>query len=468
MPITTKSLVFGRIKLNTILQINTMRLINAFGFYSILCLTSTFWLTSTLWIISTAWPLQIAANPVKLDYIVAIVNDDVITRSELDQEIIGITQNLRNHNIPIPPKGTLEPQVLERMISNRLQLQMAERLGLQINEAILDKAVANIAAQNKLTLIQWRNKLKSEGIDFAEYREKVRQELLIRALRVKAVFNRVRITDQEVALFIQRNQGQIAGREAVRLHHILIAVPDGATPNMVQRSRNKAQQIWKKLQSGADFAQIALTNSDGQKALEGGDLGWMPISQVPTIAAKAAKTLNPGELSEPIRSASGFHIFKIAEVKGGANQVVTQTHARHILIRTNEMVSEQEAKMRLAQLRIRLIGGANFATLARSHSDDTASAIKGGDLGWINPGDTVPAFEEQMATLTENQISKPFSSPLGWHIIQVLERRQLDNTANALKQNAKENLYKRKANEALALWLRRIRDEAYIEIRLRH
>jgi peptidyl-prolyl cis-trans isomerase SurA len=252
----------------------------------------------------------------------------------------------------------------------------------------------------------------------------------------------------------------------VRLQHILIATPEGATPEAIQLAADKTERILGELQNGADFAEVALLYSDGRQALEGGDLGWMKLSQVPSIASDAARTLDKGAISEPVRTASGFHLFRMLDYKGGERILITQTHARHILIKTNELVSDQEAETRLDQLRIRVIGGDDFAALARSNSDDTASAIKGGDLGWLNPGDTVPQFEEEMDSLAAGETSLPFRSPFGWHLLQVIERRDYDNTEEMAENKARDAIRERKAEEATELWLRRLRDESYVENRL--
>jgi peptidyl-prolyl cis-trans isomerase SurA len=413
----------------------------------------------------SAGPLGFAAEQ-DLDAIVAVVNEDVITRSELDQEMALVMVQLRARGTALPPQAVIEHQVLERMINKRLELQTTERLGIKVDDATLGRAIGSIASKNHMSLSQLRDTLDQEGLSFAKFRENTRNQILLARLQTQEVINRIVVTDQEVELFLHRGQGRLSGRDAVHLQHILIATPDGATPDVIQHARDKVERVLEKLKAGDDFAQTALVYSDGRQALEGGDLGWLKLSQVPTIASEAARILQPGEISEPIRSASGFHIFRVAEVKGEDRQVITQTHARHILIKTNELVSGQDAQTRLEQLRIRLAGGESFDALARSHSDDTASAIKGGDLGWISPGDTVPVFEEQMANLAPGEISKPFHSPFGWHLVQVLARRQHDNTEDMLKTKARESIRARKAEEATDLWLRRLRDESYVEIRL--
>lgn len=403
----------------------------------------------------------------ELDRIVAVVNEDVIVGSELAEEITQILAQIQDRGTQLPPLHIIERQVLERMINKRLQQQAAERLGIKVDDATLARAIGNIAKKNDMSLIELRDTLEAGGVSFAKFREDTRTQIVLARLRSQEVFNRITVTDREVERFIERNQGRLSQRSEVHLQHILVATPESASPETIQRAKDKAERLVAELRAGADFAETALIHSKGRQALEGGDLGWMKISQVPTVAADAARTLQQGEVSDPIRSVSGFHIFGMIEYKGGSRQLVTQTHARHILIKTNEVVSDQDAQIRLEQLRIRLVGGADFAAIARSHSDDTGSAIKGGDLGWISPGDTVPTFEEQLNALSLDEISFPFRSPFGWHLAQVLERRDYDNTERMFKTKAKEAIRERKADEASDLWLRRLRDEAYVEIRLK-
>jgi peptidyl-prolyl cis-trans isomerase SurA len=407
-----------------------------------------------------------SAQAYELDRIVAVVDQDVIVASEMDQEITLILAQIRERGTRLPPRAAIERQVLERMINKRLQLQAAKRLGIQVDDTTLARAIGNIAEKNNLTLGELRDTLEAEGISFAAFREDTREKIILARLRAQEVVNRITVTDREVQHFLESNLAQSSGRSEVHLQHILVALPEGASPEQSRSAKEKAEQLVDKLRAGADFAELALIHSDGRQALEGGDLGWMKLTEVPSLAAEAARSLEAGGVSDPIRSSSGFHVIRVAEIKGGERQLITQTHARHILIKTNELVSDQEARARLAQLRHRLIGGDAFADLARSHSEDTGSAIKGGDLGWVNPGDTVPSFEQEMDSLQPNDISQPFQTPFGWHILQVLERRRHDNTEQMLKTKAQEKIRNRKADEATDLWLRRLRDEAYVEIRL--
>ena len=416
-----------------------------------------------LWLMA-AGGLQAAVKP--LDQIVAVVNDDVIAKSELDSSVSEMEAQLAQKGVTAPPLEILRQQVLDRMISKRLQLQTAHQLGLSVDDDTVTKAIANIAKTNNITLLQLREVLERDGISFALFREQLRDDILINRLKQKEVINRIVITEQDVNNFLAREMGSQRQRSAVHLLHILIATPEGASPEDVQAAKNKADSIYTDLSKGADFAQTAMRVSDGRQALEGGDLGWIETSRVPSLFTKLVDSMEPGDVSEPIRNASGFHIVKLLEIKGGKKMIVKQTHARHILINTNEIVSDSEAKQRLQTLRERIVNGESFEALARSHSDDKASAIKGGDLGWTSPGDLVPEFEEQMNALALGEVSQPFKTQFGWHIVQPLERREHDSTEEVLRNTARQAIQKQKSEEAIDLWLRRLRDEAYVEVHL--
>ena len=407
-----------------------------------------------------------AATVEELNAIVAVVNDDVVVNSELQREVATVTQELRARGTAVPSDAVLRKQVLERIISKRLQAQRAKQLGIKVDDAALTQTITSIASRNKLTLEELRATLESGGVRFEDFREDTRAQMIDAQLQRQEVLNTITVTEPEIDRFLEKESGRLVERSEVRLQHILIAYPENATAEQIQKAQAKAAGLVRELRVGADFAKLAIANSDGQQALEGGDLGWFKIAEVPSLAAEPARTLAKGEVSDPLRSQGGFHIIKVSDIKGSDTEAVTQTHARHILVRTSEVISDDDAKTRLAQLRMRILGGDDFATLARSHSDDTGSALKGGDLGWINPGDTVPDFEQAMTALAPNEISQPFKTSFGWHIVQVLERRQADTSAEVLRQKAKEAIRQRKAREATELWLRRLRDEAYVEIRL--
>lgn len=407
-----------------------------------------------------------SAQVQSLDAIVAVVNDDVIVQSELESQIDLLLVELQSRGANVPDRAVLEEQVLDQLILERLQMQRAETLGIEVDEATLTEALTNIAARNGMSLLQLREALETNELSFEEFREDTRRQILTSRLQQEEVVKEVQVSDQEVERFAETERDSLIVRNEVQLGHILIALPEDPSAQQVEQARTKAQDLVQRLRQGADFAALARANSDGGRAQDGGDLGWFPIGEVPSLAAQPAQTLGRGELTDPIRSPSGFHIIRITDIKGDAPEPVTQTQARHILIRTSEVVSDEDAQRRLEQLRLRIVGGDDFAMLARANSDDTGSALNGGDLGWVNPGDTVPAFEREMDALSPGEISQPFESPFGWHILQVTERRQQDTTDELIQLRAKEALRLRKAEEAKQLWLQRLRDEAYIEIRL--
>lgn len=401
-----------------------------------------------------------------LDRVVAVVNDDVILSSELDRKLRLVREQLQQKDTPAPPEANLQRQVLEQMILENLQLQVAERTGIKVDDVSLGEAINNIAKQNQLSLSEFRAVLAREGYDFDRFREDIRHEMMIGRLRQRQVGNLVVVSDQEVANFLASQGGATSGDREYHLAHILIAVPEAAAPERIQKAKSKAEETLRQLQGGADFRQVAVSVSDGQQALEGGDLGWRKAGELPSLFADKVTTMQPGDLVGPMRSPSGFHIIKLLETRGSERHVVTQTRVRHILLRPNEVTSQEDVRLRLEQLKQRIEGGDSFAELARSHSEDTASAIKGGELGWVKPGDLVPEFEEVMNGLEPNQVSAPFKTRFGWHILQVLDRRRQDDTQEFRATKAKEMIHQRKYEEELQSWLRRLRDEAYVEYRL--
>ncbi|MCB1852823.1 MAG: peptidylprolyl isomerase [Gammaproteobacteria bacterium] len=405
--------------------------------------------------------LPTVAEVEPIDRIVAIVDEDVVVRSELDAELRRVVAALRQRGAPLPPQQSLERQVLERLILHKLQLAKAAKLGISISEDVLAQTIGDIARENKLTLSEFRRVLQEEGISFTAYRENIREELIIRQLLEREVLKQIRVTDQELQAVTTR-KSNLTGRTDYHLQHILIATPEGASSDQLEKARNRAQQLVTEIRQGRDFASAALAESDGQQALEGGDLGWRSGSQLPTIFVDQVDKMQKGEVSDPIQSASGYHLIKLVDFKGGERHIIDQTLVRHILINTNEVTSNEDARTRLEQLRQRITGGEAFDALARSHSDDKGSAIKGGELGWVTQGDLVPRFENEMAQLAIGQVSQPFQTDFGWHIIQVMDRRKHDNTEDVMKAEIRSAIRKRKFAEESELYLRRLKDEAYI------
>lgn len=412
-----------------------------------------------------ATALHAQTTPVEIDRILAVVNDDIILQSELDDATRTIKQQLSQQGRPVPSDAVLQKQVLERLIVMRLQLQLANSTGIRVDDETLNRTVQNIAQQNGLSLSEFRDVLERDGFSFAKFREDVRNEITVNRLQQRQVTNRVTVTEQEVDNFLSNQNVQGSQNAKYHLAHILIPVPEAASPQKIQDARAKAQQVLDELQAGADFAQKAIAVSSGQQALEGGDLGWREAGEIPTLFADTVLKMKPGEISDVIRSPSGFHIVKLMEAQDSERHIITQTHARHILVRPTEVTSAADARTRLEQLKGRIETGEDFEALARSHSEDSGSAVKGGDLGWVNPGDMVPRFEEAMNQLQPGQVSEPFESQFGWHIVQVLERRKHDSTEEFKRAKARELIRQRKAEEELEVWLRRLRDEAYVEYR---
>jgi peptidyl-prolyl cis-trans isomerase SurA len=401
-----------------------------------------------------------------IDRIVAVVEDDVIMKSELDERLTMIQKRLGQRGEALPPPDVLGKQVLEHLIVERIQLRMASRRGIRIDDLTLNEAMRSIATRNGTNLEAFREKLLDEDIDYVQFREQVRTELIIKALRERAVERKVQVTDQEVADLISGQVGKVDSELEYRLSHILITIPEAASADEIKEARDKAESVRDRLVAGEGFEQLAVSESDGQKALEGGDLGWRKASQLPTVFTRYVVAMQVGEISEVIRSPSGFHIIRLADRVGEEAQVVEQTRARHILLKTSALINDEKARTRLDRLKRRIENGESFAELAKANSDDTGSAIEGGDLGWTNPGSLVPEFERVMNKLKIAQVSAPFKSPFGWHIVEVLERRTHDSTQEALRSQARNIILRRKVEEETELWLRRLRDESYVEYRL--
>ena len=405
---------------------------------------------------------------VELDRVVAVVNDDIISRSELDARLGRVREQLRQSGTAPPPPDALRRQVLERLILRRLQLQIARNSGMRVDDESLNRTILRIAEQNELTLREFRDAVERDGHDFARFREEIREDILIAEVRRRRVENQINISQGDIDDYISmmESRGAEADRHRYRIGHILIAVPDGASSEEIDEARGRAERVLEELRAGADFANMAVTHSDGQKALEGGDLGWRLASDLPTMLADAVLRLETGDVSEPVRSASGFHLVKLVDRQGSQRQMIRQTLARHILITLDALTDNAEARRQLGVLRERIVNGEDFGELARTHSDDPGSASRGGELGWIDPGNTVPVFERTMDSLAPGAISEPFRSQFGWHLVQVLERRDRDATETSRRAEARRRLRSRKIEENTQAWLRRVRGEAYVEYRL--
>ncbi len=401
-----------------------------------------------------------------LDRIVAVINDDVIMRTELAEKIRTVTSQMQEQKIPLPPQAILEKQVLDRLIMTKLQIQTAQNTGIRVDDETLNRTISNIAAENELNLNQFREILEGDGYGYETFRKDIRNEILISRLQQRQVDNRIIVTEREIENFLSNREFQ--GETDIEFHiaHVLIAINEGASTRQVTQTRETADKVLSELQGGADFSNMAATYSDGQQALDGGDLGWRKAGQVPTLFADFITNMEVGDLSDIIKSPSGYHIIKLLDKRSTEQVVVTQTKARHILIQPDELTTPEDALRRLQQLRMRIEGGDDFAELARAHSVDAMSAAQGGDLGWVNPGDLVPEFQRVMDSLEPGATSEPFRTQFGYHVVQVLDRREHDSTEDIKRARAREAIRRRKLDEARTDWLRQMRDEAYVEYRL--
>jgi peptidyl-prolyl cis-trans isomerase SurA len=401
-----------------------------------------------------------------LDRIVAVVNDEVITRNDLDERVALAAAQLKRQGTPPPPRDVLEKQLLDRMITDRVQLQFAKETGLRIDDAELDRAIGRIAQENKLSLAELRQALEKDRVPFSKFREDIRSEITTARLRDREVENRIVVTDVEIDNFIKTKQAQTGANEEFNISHILVRVQESASPEQIQGRRARAEQALTQLKGGADFRQVAATFSDAPDALQGGNMGWRDANRLPTLFTEALQKLQRGDTTDILRSPNGFHLLRLNDRRGAAGAVmVRQTRARHILIKTNELVSEDEARRRLVSLKERLDNKADFAELARAHSED-ASSVKGGELGWLSPGDTVPDFERAMNALKPGETSDPVRTQFGWHLIQVLEQRNEDMSKERQRIDARMALRARKSDESYQEWVRQLRDRSYIEVRL--
>ena len=402
-----------------------------------------------------------------VDRIAAVVNREVVTYSELRERRESTERQLRRQGTPLPDAAVLERQLLERLILEKAQLQMARENGIRVDEVQLDRAIERVAQNNNMSLAEFRRALERDDVDFERFREEVRAQIMLTRLREREVDDRIEVSDSEIDLYLEENKGSDGRSGEYNLAHILVRLPEQATPERIEQARAKAEKARAEAAAGGDFARLAASYSDGADALQGGAMGWRAEDRLPELFSAALKTMRPGGVSEVLRSPAGFHVLKLIESRNaGTDAPVTQTRVRHILVRTNELVSEADARRKLADLRERmLIGKQDFAELARQHSED-GSASRGGSLDWVFPGDTVPEFERAMNELKPGEISQPVKSAFGWHLIQVLERRNAGLTPERKRLQARQVLRERKADEAFQEWLRQLRDRAYVEIRL--
>ena len=401
-----------------------------------------------------------------LDTVAVVVNDSIISQREVDNRFNDFKHQLELQGQRLPPESLLKKQVVERMILDKIQLQMASAQGIHIDDLTLNKMLEGIAQKNKTSLESMRRMLQRKGIRYEDFREQTRNDMIIRQLQQRMIYSRVKVSQQEIDIFLdQEKQSGDAANDKYHLAHILIATPEAASPEEVNKALNKAQSAKQDISQGKSFNDIALNYSDGRHALKGGDLGWRTAAELPPLFLDSARQMQKGEVSEPLRSAGGFHLIQLIDKKT-QQHIIKQTHARHILIKPDQITSNEQARKQMQSIKKRLDQGEDFAKLAEEFSQDPGSKNNGGDLGWATEGTFVPRFTQVLKSLNKQQISEPFKTQFGWHIIQLLDRRQQDETEQLIRQKAEMAIQNRKADEELQLWLRQARDEAYVEFRV--
>lgn len=428
-------------------------------------LTKTFYLALSLGLLGNSINAM-SAQVEKIDRIVAVVDQSVITEQELLDRTKSVVAQIEKKGGELPSEKVLQKQILERLIVDSLQLQLAAQTGIKVDDGQLDKTIERIAEQNKLTVNEFKSAIEKDGISFYKFREDIRNEITISRLREREVDSKVTVSEGEVDNYLTTQSNRGGDQDDYEISAILIRTPQDLTPEDIEKARSRTEQVMKSLDSGMSFNEASATYSDAPNALEGGSMGWRNASQIPPAFLELLKTMKPGETSKPFRTPNGIYVLKLNDRRTStANLMVDQTHVRHILIKLSEVVSESEAKRKIEVIRERIVNGTAFEEMARQYSED-GSASNGGDLGWVNPGDTVPAFEREMNALELKQVSQPVLTPFGWHIIQVLERRKEDMTQQATRLKARQEIRARKAEEAYNDWIREMRDRAYVDLRL--
>lgn len=414
-------------------------------------------------LIGMAVALATAAAPQPIDSIVAVVNDDVILKSELDRAVQQVRLQYQGR-VNLPPRNVLERQVLERQVMQKLQVQTAEQNGVRVNASDVDQALRRMAQQNNMTLAQLHMAVERDGYDFAAFRENMREQLIIERMRSRVAEERVEVTDSEVDIQLAKQPEQDV---EYHLANILVSVPDGASPSELEEAYREAQRIYGELQQGADFQKMAIAESNSQNALQGGEIGWRRPGQISPQFAEIVQQLEPGQVSRPTRAAGGFYILKLIDERAAKAMIVPEKHARHILIQPDELMSDQAAYEKIRDIRSRIVSGeADFAAMAKEHSDDLVTGGKGGDMGWFGPAEYGTRIEQTLRGLEEGEISQPFRTEGGWHIIQLLGRREADRTEEMRRQRARQAIRERKREEEIEMWLRQLRAQAYVDIRL--
>jgi peptidyl-prolyl cis-trans isomerase SurA len=407
---------------------------------------------------------ELATQGELLDRVVAIVNDGVVLNSDLDAQVDAVTERLRQQKLELPPQNVLRQQVLERLVLQEIQVQRANHVGVKVSDEQLNQALSDVAKRNNLTLSQLPDALAQQGIDYTSYREEVRREITLQMLRQRDVLQHISVTPREIDQYLDKQAKTPSERNEYNVSHILIAVGQEASPAQLDAAAKRAQDVYERAKGGEDFAKLAVAYSNSQTALDGGALGWRKGSELPTFLTDIITRLKPGEVAEPLRTPTGFHIIRLNEVRGGSEKAVEdQIHTRHILMKTNALADDATVRGKLENIRERVLKGEDFAVIAQTVSEDPGSAAEGGDLGWSGPGTFAPEFEQAAATLKDNEISEPFHTQFGWHILQMLGHRRYDNSDELKRRQAIDAIRAGKADEETELWLRQMRDEAYVD-----
>ena len=407
-----------------------------------------------------------------LDSIHVVVNDEVITKNEVRNRVAQTAQNLKTRNVQLPDTSTLERQVVESMIVERAQLQLAKEMGVRVDDRRLDATIGRIAENQKMSVQDMRNQMEKEGLPFGQFREDIRNEIMMQQLREHEVDSKIQVSEAEIDTYLAASKAAASERVEMNLSQILVAVPENASPEQIAARRARADEVARQLRTGADFSKMAATYSDAPDALKGGEIGWRDPDRLPEVFANELRKLNPGQVTSIIKTNVGFHILRMAEKRkladapAGDTAVVQQTRVSHILMKPTPTMNAAEVKKKLLELKEKIVSkSATFEDLARQNSQEPGSAAKGGDLGWLEPGDAGPEFDQALATLKPGEISDVIESPFGLHILRVTERKSEDQSQQKERNTARQVLRERKMQEALEDWMRQVRDRAYVEFR---
>ncbi|MDH5226533.1 MAG: peptidylprolyl isomerase [Gammaproteobacteria bacterium] len=410
---------------------------------------------------------ELSSSGVLLDRVAAVVNDGVVLRSDVEQQLDMVSARLQKAGQQLPPRNVLRQQVLERLVLQELQMQRADRLGLKASDEMVNNALTDIANRNNIKFSDLPAALEAQGIDYRDYRDEIRRDMVLQGLRQRDVIARVYVSPREIDQCVAKRKASPGADNEYNLAHILVAIPGAADEKQIAERTSRAQAVYERAAKNEDFGQLAITYSDSGTALEGGALGWRKAGQLPSFVADIIPTMKAGDVTQPIRTPSGLHIFKVLEVRGGQTPaLVSQVHARHILMKPTEVMDDETVRQKLSQIRERVLKGESFEAVASVTSEDPGSAAAGGDLGWAGPGSFVPEFEKQLDALNDNEISPPFRTQFGWHIVQLLGRRTYDASEDMTRNRCVSQLRESRADEETEIWLRRLRDEAFVEYRM--